>query len=156
MQTVTRHGGGSHFVRPDRVYRTGVLSSTMGYDPTADVESVAASFTQYPADLSLPDASTDLSLPDASGLSGLSGGVFGRMKTKFKRWQAQRQLRGLRGLRDAVPNVAIAPVGQAVAPSMVSKEAMLAYLMQGSLPANYAQAQAQASYHGWANPYWPR
>lgn len=148
MQTVTRHGGGSHFVRPDRVYRTGVLTSTMGYDPGADVQDVAASFTRYPMDLSL--------LP--TGLSGLSGGLFAKMKLKLAAWRARKamqQMQGLRGLRDAsVPSVAYARVGEEIAPSMVSKESMLAYLMQGSLPDNFAQAQAQASYRGWSDPYW--
>jgi hypothetical protein len=41
-----RHGGGAHFMRPDRVYRTGVLAPMMGYQPQYDVNAVALEFTQ--------------------------------------------------------------------------------------------------------------
>lgn len=44
-----RHGDGAHFMRPDRVIRTSVLSPMVGYDPHADVQHVAMMFTQGPA-----------------------------------------------------------------------------------------------------------
>jgi hypothetical protein len=144
MQLVERHGGGSHYVRPDRVYRTGVLTSTMGYDPGADVQSVAASFTQYPMDLS------------TSGLQGLGAnvGLIDKLRIKFATWKARRAARA--GMRDfgAVRNVAYARVGEEIAPHMVSKEQMLAHLMQGSLPPNFARAQAETSWRDRANPWW--
>lgn len=43
-----RHGDGAHFMRPDRVYRTSVLSPMVGYQPQADVQHVAMMFTQGP------------------------------------------------------------------------------------------------------------
>jgi len=99
MQTVTRHGGASHYVRPDRVYRTGVITSTMGYQPGPDAQAVAASFTQYPMDLQVPSNGS-------SGVSGLRGlgrvlgatsniGLFQRIKL---RWDALRGRRALSGL----------------------------------------------------------
>ena len=45
---ITRHGAGSHYVRPDRVYRTGVLQSMYGYSPQQDVMAVAQAFTTGP------------------------------------------------------------------------------------------------------------
>jgi hypothetical protein len=48
MVAVIRHGGGSHFVRPDRVTRTGVIPSMVGYNPSVDVMSVTNAFTQVP------------------------------------------------------------------------------------------------------------
>ncbi len=41
---VERHGGASHFMRPDRVYRTGVLAPMVGYRPGPDVVSVTQAF----------------------------------------------------------------------------------------------------------------
>lgn len=43
-----RHGGGAHFMRPDRVYATGVLSPMTGYQPQHDVNAVTREFTQGP------------------------------------------------------------------------------------------------------------
>lgn len=43
-----RHGAGSHYVRPDQVYRTSVLQPIYGYQPGADVQAVAMAFTQGP------------------------------------------------------------------------------------------------------------
>lgn len=52
MQVIEKHGGASHYVRPDRVYRTGVLSPTMNFAPGQDVQAVAAEFTERSMDLS--------------------------------------------------------------------------------------------------------
>lgn len=52
MQVIEKHGGGSHLVRPDRIYRTGVLSPTMNFAPGQDVQAVAAEFTERSMDLS--------------------------------------------------------------------------------------------------------
>lgn len=48
MADFTRHGDGQHFMRPDRVYRVGVLAPMMGYDPHRDMQHVAMAFTQGP------------------------------------------------------------------------------------------------------------
>lgn len=49
MAEFIRHGDAMHFMRPDRVYRTSVLSPMMGYDPHRDMQAVAMVFTQGPA-----------------------------------------------------------------------------------------------------------
>lgn len=45
---IARHGGSSHYVRPDAVYKTSVLQSIVGYQPQQDVMGVAQDFTQGP------------------------------------------------------------------------------------------------------------
>lgn len=41
----------THFLRPDRVYRTGVISPVAGFNPAVDVMGVAARFTNPYAEL---------------------------------------------------------------------------------------------------------
>lgn len=147
---ITRHGGGSHYVRPDRVYRTGVISSTMGYDPGADVQDVAASFTQYPMDL---------------GLSGFGAipGIFTRMKLRFQAWRASMKAKsmmaGLRGLGDFTPDaynggMAYPQVGAAISPPQFAKEAMVAQLTAGGLSPAQARGQVGFSMDRWNNMRW--
>lgn len=54
-----------HYVRPDRVYRTGVLTPTANYAPGQDAQAVAAAFTQRSMNLSGPKL--------RRGLRGLRG-----------------------------------------------------------------------------------
>lgn len=42
------HGDGAHYMRPDRVYRTSVLSPMIGYRPGYAVQAVAREFTMGP------------------------------------------------------------------------------------------------------------
>jgi hypothetical protein len=44
-----RHGGANHFVRPDRIVRTGVISPIVGYQPQRDVIAVTNEFASGPA-----------------------------------------------------------------------------------------------------------
>lgn len=175
MQTVDRHGGGSHFVRPDRVYRTGVLTSTMGYDPGADVQSVASSFTQYPMDLRVP-----------SGLQGLgyalgatsNVGLIEKLRMKIAEWRAKKEgarvmqsqpqaphIPGIPAFRMAegprsqyMPGGAYAQVGEQYSPQLIMKEQMVAHLTSNGtrLPPDFAEAQAATSWHNWTNPWWGR
>lgn len=64
---ITRHGGSSHYVRPDAVYKTGVIQSIVGYSPQQDVMDVAAAFTQGPY------AFQQGSMPVSSAPPGVSG-----------------------------------------------------------------------------------
>jgi len=57
MQVIEKHGGASHYMRPDRVYRTGVLSPSMNFSPGQDVEAVTAEFTERSPNLSGPRTS---------------------------------------------------------------------------------------------------
>jgi hypothetical protein len=68
MALIIRHGGEAHVMRPDGVYRTGVLQPMVGYHPGADVRAVGRMFT-------------------ARGLEGLGGlNVFERMKLRIQGW----------------------------------------------------------------------
>lgn len=68
MATIIRHGGEAHVMRPDGVYRTGVLQPMVGYHPGADVQAVGRMFT-------------------ARGLSGLGGlNIFERMGLRIRSW----------------------------------------------------------------------
>lgn len=145
----------------------------MGYDPGADVQDVAASFTQYPIDLQAP------------GLSGLGypgQGVIANLKAKYAAWKARRcgcpmmvptvapaaaaaaagAMSGMYANRPyglgTVPSVAYARVGAEVAPHMVSKEEMTAHLTAGAIPMadNFARSQAETTYHQWTDPWWGR
>ncbi len=64
---IARHGGSSHLVRPDQVYRTSVLQPIVGYQPQQDVMAVAQEFTQGPYAFQAGNAGTMV----ASGISGL-------------------------------------------------------------------------------------
>lgn len=41
---MAKHGAEAHYLRPDVTYRTSVLQSTVGYNPVADAQAVAARF----------------------------------------------------------------------------------------------------------------
>lgn len=79
---MTRHGGASHIVRPDRVVRTGVLTPIVGYQPRADVMVVAHDFArpswgmQVPAGSSLGAPPIQLMAPPVQ-LMGRRRGLFG-------------------------------------------------------------------------------
>lgn len=157
MQTVERHGGASHYVRPDRVVRTGVLTPTMGYDPGADVQAVAAEFTQYPMDLQVP-----------TGLSGFLGaasnvGLIARLRAKYHDWRMQKDVKQeiiaqAREMRreGVVPGVAYAQVGPEIAAGMITQDSLTANLMRSGMPENYARAQGMTSWRQWQRPYWER
>lgn len=163
MQTITRHGGGSHYVRPDRVYRTGVLTSTMGYDPNSDVQDVAASFTAYPMDLPTP---ASMSFGGLGGF-GAKMGLLQRTKLRFDAWRARKQAQrmGMRGYnyRDGMyglggdarqTGVAYPQIGRSIAPEQVGKHDMAMVLMNGGIPDGLAIAQAGYSWDYWINQRW--
>jgi hypothetical protein len=164
MQTITRHGGGSHYVRPDRVYRTGVLTSTMGYDPGQDVQNVAASFTAYPMDLQVPSASMQSRSGAMSGLRGLGRalgannvGLLQRMKLRYDAWRARRQMQGLYGLGNTgarQTGVAYPQVGMSIQPPIFDRSDMANILMQSSPDPGIAAAQAGYSWDYWINQRW--
>lgn len=157
MQTITRHGGASHFVRPDGIYRTSVLQPAIGYDPNADVQSVAASFTQYPMDL------------QTNGLGSLRGlGLIDRIRLQFAVWRAKMKAKKtLQGFGDPMRSVGAggmiqpgwgagyAQVGEEIAPQMIAKEQMVAHLLKGGgMPVSYARSQVETSWHGFTNRWW--
>ena len=165
MQTATRHGDGAHYVRPDRVYRTGVLASVMGYQPDQDVQDVAASFTAYPMDLRL-------------GLSGLGAGqgflqsLGARIKAFFQGAPralpvmalppapAQQTMASVAtGLFTPDPTaaaggMAYAQIGEQVVPFAFGQNALVANLVSGGLPERLAASQGAVSWHRWNSLRW--
>lgn len=131
MADLIRHGGNAHFVRPDRVIRTGVLSPLVGYQPAADVNSVAMMFTQGPA--------------RGMMLSGLRGpGPLQRLGLRIKAWVAQRkaarfmQVSGL-----GMPGTASMQAMQ-IAPHLAAQMAGVVALMSGRYSTGYPASQADA------------
>jgi hypothetical protein len=177
MQTITRHGGGSHYVRPDRVYRTGVITSTMGYDPNSDVQDVAAAMTAYPMDLPTP-ASMSFGGLGGFGAFGASMGFLQRAKLRFEAWKARKRAQqymtaasrlGMRGwnYRDGMSGlgngqdgdarntgVAYPQIGRSIAPEQVGKHDMALVLMNGGIQDGLAIAQAGFSWDYWINQRW--
>jgi hypothetical protein len=141
MATVFRHGGEAHVVRPDRVYRTSVLSPMVGFDPTADVQANAMAFTQGP--------------PLGMMLSGLGAGPFQMMWLRAKTWWAARKTRkfmfaGLGGYNGfgnfADPNGGGARAQAAeVAPQIRAQMHMLMALTQGANPGDVHGPVARAA-----------
>lgn len=118
MTTMIRHGGGSHYVRPDAVYRTSVLAPMAGYSPGADVQSVAMAFT---------------SPFGPNGLNGLgnSGGIAAWWAGVKAKWAAKRALVasrfGFAGLGSGPPGPAY-QTAQQIAPQIATQMQMLAHL----------------------------
>lgn len=131
MTTIIRHGGEAHAVRPDRVYRTSVLSPIVGYQPGADVQAVAQAFTQGP--------------PRAGSLAGLGAGPFARLGMRIKAALAERRAR-----KFMMAGLGAAPMGPAItearviAPQLAHQIQMLAQVgpHAGAAPARAAQAMA--------------
>lgn len=92
---IARHGAGSHFMRPDRVYRTSVLSPMYGYQPQADVQHVATAFTQGPERAMM-----------LQGLGAMPGPIQ-RMLATLKAWIAERRAQKL--MRVPPPPATTAP-----------------------------------------------
>lgn len=76
---MTRHGGASHYMRPDRVYRTSVLSPIAGYSPGVDVQAVAMGFTR-------PFGPNGLAGFDGSG--GRLSAWWANLKARIATWKA--------------------------------------------------------------------
>jgi hypothetical protein len=82
---MARHGGEVHFVRPDRVYKTSVLSPIVGYNPGVDVQAVAQAFTSR--GYNVPTAGMSL------GLAAPPLNVFQRLKVRIQAAGAERRAR---------------------------------------------------------------
>lgn len=161
MQVVEKHGGGMHFVRPDRVYRTGVLSPWFTFSPGQDVQAVASEFTQRSMNLGAPRSG----LLDRmrSGLSSLRARVMGKaapMPSVATAPQSQAQDgpfadRGQAFMpHPAQRGMAYAQVGMQVAPHMIGQVQLMAKLTAGSLPRQVADAQVATSMERWHNLRW--
>lgn len=184
MQTITRHGGSSHYVRPDRVYRTGVLTSIVGYQPNQDVEAVAASFTQYPIDLQPAGMNGLRGFGGPEEILAQPGNWLKSIGSKIRKFivgsssmapvvinpAVARAIAPPSAAQQAPASVAVgmfapqmlpasggftyAQIGEQIAPPMVGREAIAANLVAGGLPQRIAAAQSAASWHRWNSPRW--
>jgi len=95
---VEQHADSSHYLRPDRVYRTGVLSPMTGFRPGEAVQTVAADFTLGP-------------------YSGMSLSGLGRpaLFSRLRNWWAGVRARARAGQTVIVMRSAPGPAAAAVA-----------------------------------------
>lgn len=138
---ITRHGGGSHYVRPDRVMRTGVLTSIFGYQPDADVQAVAQQFAYGPPSGTIYASGGTTSV----SLSGLHGpGPLARLGLRIKAAWNERKARKFMASGMGAPLAPAFTEGQMIAPQMATQMQMLARLAPtdggGPMSAAYAAA----------------
>lgn len=131
MANVIRHGGEAHTVRPDRVYRTSVLSPIMGYQPGVDVRNVLSSFALGPAGM------TQLSGP------GLLGPIQ-RLGLRIKAAWAARKARKFMFAGLGAPGPLPMQASQ-IAPQMQAQMSMLDHLMRFQNTGSVRGAVAQAA-----------
>lgn len=113
MVAVIRHGGGSHFVRPDRVTRTGVIPSMVGYNPSVDVMNVTNAFTMPP--MMSPQMSGLRGYPQLMDTTVQNLGWFQRMWLRFQAWRSANHASALvSAAQNASAAVAALPAGSAV------------------------------------------
>ncbi len=119
-------------MRPDGVYRTSVLQPMFGYQPQADVQAVARSFTQG------PPLGTHL---QGLGYYGLGGSGWENFKARFRaffdRFKFNRQVAKAadKGDLTIAPSSSPGPASMeaaVVAPQMQSQMSMLTHLTQNS------------------------
>lgn len=172
-----KHGIEQHFVRPDRVYATGVWSPTAGYQPAEDAMQVAARF------VSGGQGRTTLAGPQAQVT--LLGRGFRAPMTLRERWDTfvarvraridssriRRELKALPAAaaqvvldtspRPAAPSPMAIPTQGAWAPAAQSPASAAASIGRGKapdsaplLPAPAAAAQLAPSSIGFPAAYW--
>jgi len=137
MTTIVRHGGGSHYMRPDRVYRTSVLQPMVGYRPDVDVQAVAQEFATGPV---------YGMYADAPGMSGLGQpNIFQRMKLRIQGALASRRAQQFMfaGFGQSPGPAYI--TGQQVAPQMQAQMVMLSHLTREQNPASMYGAVAEGA-----------
>lgn len=128
---ITRHGGGSHFVRPDRVTRTGVLTSIYGYQPDADVQGVAQSFAYGPPSGTIYASGATTSLSGAGfGGPGLFARIGLRIKAAWNEAKARRMM--ATGMGGAAPLAPSFTEAQMISPQIATQMQMLARLAPSS------------------------
>ena len=100
-----RHGGSVHYVRPDRVVRTGVLTPIVGYQPQMDVIAVTDEFTSGP--------SRGMQLSGLYGLGATSPGPIKRFILRaqafFAQKRAERMMLTGGAASGSIPGASMAP-----------------------------------------------
>lgn len=172
-----RHGEASHYVRPDRVYRTGVVVPAQGYYPQADAMRVAEAFTAGPywfhqGAMSQPMPSTAPYVAANPGVSGygLRGyglrapGPFKRAWLRIKAASAARKAnqlinvaQGMRGLGFAGPDPGGAiMVGSQAVPANSGRVQVLMQMALSQMPPMVGHATGAAVMNQWENLRWGR
>lgn len=166
---IARHGGSSHFVRPDRVIRTGVIESIVGYSPQQDVMNVAQEFTQGPYLFQQGSAgvtSAGMSGPRLQLLGSRGGvqflgagtvehlGVIQKLWLKFQIWRANKkamafQAAGMSGLGGFTPYGPQAWAGGRVVPEAAARVGMLIAMQQKDQPQEIAMNNSEAILARW-------
>lgn len=168
---IARHGGSSHYVRPDRVIRTGVIESIVGYSPQQDVMNVAQEFTQGPYLFQQGSANVT-----TAGMSGPRAQLFGarqpggvrflgpgtienlgliqKLVLKFRVWRATKkamafQAAGMSGLGGFTPYGPQAWAGGRVVPEAAARVGMLIAMQQKDQPQEIAMNNSEAILARW-------
>lgn len=160
---IARHGDASHYVRPDRVIRTGVLESIVGYQPQQDVMDVAQAFTQGPMLFQQGSNNVGVAGPRVSllgprapiqflGVSNL--GVLQKLWLKFQTWRATKkaaafQTAGMGGLYGLTPYGPAAWAAQQVMPEAAARVSMLLAMQEKDQPPLIAQNNADVIMQRW-------
>jgi hypothetical protein len=97
MTIYVRHGDTEHFMRPDRVYRTGVISPVAGFNPAEDVMSVAQGFTRGPYAFRQLGETPNI-------------GLLNKIKIKIAAWRARKNARRFQALPAAQAALPVASV----------------------------------------------
>lgn len=166
MTMIMRHGDARHYVRPDRVYRTGVVAPMTGYYPQADVMAVAQAFTSGPywfhqGAMNVQQAAA--AAPTAPGVSGHFGtapGPLKRLALKFKAAraakQAQKMIAVARGMNGITPYGPAIMLGPMVVPAASARMQMLVQGANANLPDQIGTATGAAIMNAWDSLRWGR
>ena len=168
---ITRHGGGSHYVRPDFTYRTSVLQPMGGYVPQQDVMDVANAFTLGPYAFMQGGQTAPgqgVAGPSVRLLGGpvqflgwwppATWGWWATLKAKFAAWKAQRQAAsaitaagtaGVRGLFGFTPMGPGAWAGAQAVPGPSQRVGMLIAMQNKGQPAQIALHNDNALMQRW-------
>jgi hypothetical protein len=165
---VPRHGGGSHFMRPDRVMRTSVLSPMVGYNPGQDVQMVANAFTTG------PQSGMTLSGPGVYRpvLRGLGAPLFPRLRNwwagvRARAWMRKMQASAPVGFADSsVPGGGVAVQQSAYGPAagigpwggpqrQIHQMVAQAYGRSSNLPPNMQEGIDKTTMMMWRGLRWP-
>lgn len=170
-----KHGIEQHFVRPDRVYATGVWTPVAGFQPAEDAMQVAARFVaggQGRTTLAGPQAEVQLlgwrSLRAASTLRERLDTFLANMRARFDAWRIRRELKMLpapaqvtvdTSPRPSAPYPGAIPTQGAWAPAPQSPTSAAALLPRKSdsaplLPAQAAAAQLAPGPAAFPATYW--
>lgn len=157
---IARHGDASHYVRPDRVIRTGVLESIVGYQPQQDVMDVAQAFTQGPMLFQQGSPTAGVAGPRVQlmgpiqflGVSNL--GVLQKLWLRFQTWRANKkaaafQTAGMGGLFGLTPYGPAAWAGRQVMPEASARVGMLLAMQEKDQPTVFAQHNTDAIAARW-------